>query len=51
MAEALEKARRARMNLLDIMDATISAPRTELSPYAPRIYIMMIDPDKIREVI
>jgi len=51
MAEALEKARRARMNLLDVMDATISAPRTELSPYAPRIYIMMIDPDKIREVI
>ena len=51
MAEALEKARRARMHLLDIMDATIQTPRAELSPYAPRIYIMQIDPDKIREVI
>jgi polyribonucleotide nucleotidyltransferase len=51
MAEALEKARRARMHLLDVMDAAISAPRAELSPYAPRIYIMQIDPDKIREVI
>jgi len=35
MAEALEKARRARMNLLDIMDATISAPRTELRWWHP----------------
>ncbi len=51
MAEALEKARQARMRLLDAMEATISTPRAELSPYAPRIYIMMIDPDKIREVI
>ena len=51
MADALEKARKARMHLLDIMEATIGKPRAELSPYAPRIYIMMIDPDKIREVI
>ncbi|HET9939905.1 MAG TPA: polyribonucleotide nucleotidyltransferase [Candidatus Eisenbacteria bacterium] len=51
MADALEKARRARMHLLDIMDAAIQTPRAELSPYAPRIYIMQIDPDKIREVI
>jgi polyribonucleotide nucleotidyltransferase len=51
MAEALENARKARMHLLDVMDATIREPRAELSPYAPRIYIMMIDPDKIREVI
>jgi polyribonucleotide nucleotidyltransferase len=51
MAEALENARRARLHLLDLMDAAIQAPRAELSPYAPRIYIMMIDPDKIREVI
>jgi len=51
MADALEKARRARMHLLDIMEATLRESRSELSPYAPRIYIMMIDPDKIREVI
>jgi polyribonucleotide nucleotidyltransferase len=51
MAEALDKAKKARMHLLDIMEATLGTPRPELSPYAPRIYIMMIDPDKIREVI
>jgi polyribonucleotide nucleotidyltransferase len=51
MAEALEKARHARLHLLGLMDAALPAPRAELSPYAPRIYIMMIDPDKIREVI
>ena len=51
MAEALERAKKARMFVLGKMDAAIAAPRSELSPYAPRIYIMMIDPDKIREVI
>ena len=51
MADALEKARKARLHLLGIMEATLATPRPELSPYAPRIYIMMIDPDKIREVI
>ena len=51
MAEALEKARLARLHLLDLMDGALQQPRAELSPYAPRIYIMMIDPDKIREVI
>jgi len=51
MADALEKARKARMHLLDVMEAALGKPRPELSPYAPRIYIMMIDPDKIREVI
>src|SRR5881296_2541894 len=51
MSRALEKARAARMHVLGKMEAAIAAPRAELSPYAPRIYIMMIDPDKIREVI
>jgi polyribonucleotide nucleotidyltransferase len=51
MAEALENARKARMFVLDKMEGAIATPRPELSPYAPRIYIMMIDPDKIREVI
>ena len=51
MAEALEKAKRARMHLLDLMEGALQAPRAELSPYAPRIYIMQIVPDKIREVI
>ncbi|TMQ59974.1 MAG: polyribonucleotide nucleotidyltransferase [Candidatus Eisenbacteria bacterium] len=51
MSRALEKARVARMHVLGKMEAAIATPRAELSPYAPRIYIMMIDPDKIREVI
>src|SRR5882672_2991121 len=51
MSRALEKARVARMHVLEKMEAAIQKPRAELSPYAPRIYIMMIDPDKIREVI
>ncbi|MBI4364149.1 MAG: polyribonucleotide nucleotidyltransferase [Candidatus Latescibacteria bacterium] len=51
MSRALEKARVARMHVLDKMEGAIAKPRAELSPYAPRIYIMMIDPDKIREVI
>jgi polyribonucleotide nucleotidyltransferase len=51
MATALEKAREARLYVLEKMYATIDKPRAELSPYAPRIYVMMIDPDKIRDVI
>ncbi|MGE5174771.1 MAG: polyribonucleotide nucleotidyltransferase [Hyphomicrobiales bacterium] len=51
MAEALEKAKKARMFVLGKMEGAITQPRPELSPYAPRIYIMMIDPDKIRDVI
>ncbi|HEU4333372.1 MAG TPA: polyribonucleotide nucleotidyltransferase [Candidatus Eisenbacteria bacterium] len=51
MAEALAKANKARMHVLDKMEAAIAQPRPELSPHAPRIYVMQIDPDKIREVI
>ena len=50
MAEALDRAKKARLFVLDKMNAAIQTPRAELSPYAPRIYI--VDrPDKIREVI
>jgi polyribonucleotide nucleotidyltransferase len=51
MREALEQARRARVEILDKMDAVISEPRKELSPYAPRIYTLSIPPDKIRDLI
>ena len=51
MAEALEQARRGRLHILDIMDQTIATPREEMSPYAPRIEIMMIPIDRIRDVI
>jgi polyribonucleotide nucleotidyltransferase len=51
MQEALEQARRARLFILDKMNAVIATPRESLSPYAPRIYTLTIPTDKIREVI
>ena len=51
MRKALEQARKARLEILDIMCATIDAPRGEMSRWAPRIYTMKIPVDKIREVI
>lgn len=51
LEEALEKARIGRLFILDKMAETISTPKDDLSPYAPRIFTMQIDPDKIREVI
>lgn len=51
MAEALEKARRARHKILDIMEKTIERPRADISPYAPRILTLMIPVDKIGAVI
>ncbi len=51
MAEALEQARVARMEIMDSMMATIDAPREEMSPYAPRMLTIQIDPDKIGAII
>ncbi|MEA3311334.1 MAG: polyribonucleotide nucleotidyltransferase [candidate division WOR-3 bacterium] len=51
LAEAIGKATRARMHILDVMDKTISAPRSELSEFAPRIATLVIPHDKIGEVI
>jgi polyribonucleotide nucleotidyltransferase len=51
MAEALEQARRGRLEILGKMVAAIAEPRTELSQYAPRIYTTKIPTDKIRELI
>ena len=51
MAEALEQARRGRLEILDKMNAAISTPRAQLSQYAPRIYTTKIPTDKIRELI
>jgi len=48
---ALKQAREGRMTILKHMMETISEPRRELSPYAPKILTMTIDPEKIREVI
>lgn len=49
--EALAQAHKARLEILDNMLACISEPRTQLSPYAPKIAMMNIDPDKIKDVI
>lgn len=51
LEEALEKARIARLQILDNIEATIDEPREKLSPFAPIIYIILIDPEKIGEVI
>lgn len=51
MADALDRAKAGRAHILQHMLTTIDRPRTELSPYAPRIEKIQINPDKIREVI
>jgi DNA polymerase III epsilon subunit family exonuclease len=51
MRDALEQARIGRLFILDKMTAVISASRSELSPYAPRIHTLKIPVDKIRDVI
>lgn len=48
---ALEQAREGRLHIIDKMEEAISEPREELSPYAPRIITMQIDPSKIGDVI
>ncbi|MGH7764183.1 MAG: polyribonucleotide nucleotidyltransferase [Candidatus Dormibacteraceae bacterium] len=49
--QALEQAREARLFVLDKMLAVIPKPRGEMSSYAPRITTIMINPDKIRDII
>lgn len=51
LAEALQLARQARLSILDMITAVIPSPRAELSPYAPRIFSMNIDKEKIGLVI
>jgi polyribonucleotide nucleotidyltransferase len=51
LAEALNQAREARLEILGKMSSAISASRSELSPYAPRMYEITIDPSKIGSVI
>jgi polyribonucleotide nucleotidyltransferase len=51
MQQALEQAKTARLNILEQMNQVLPAPRSEMSPYAPRITTIKIHPDKIREVI
>ena len=51
MREALEQARKGRLELLDTMDATISAANEQKSAFAPRIHTIQIPTDKIRDLI
>jgi polyribonucleotide nucleotidyltransferase len=51
MAEAIEKARVARLSILESMAQTIAQPRSELSRYAPRIITVRINPEKIGALI
>jgi polyribonucleotide nucleotidyltransferase len=49
--QAFERARDARTKILDMMAGILPEPRSELSPYAPRIHVLKIDPDKIGALI
>ena len=51
LKEALAQAKKGRMQILDHMATTISEVRPELSKYAPKVKMLRINPDKIREVI
>ncbi len=51
MAKALEQARQGRLHILGEMNKAISAPRAEMSPWAPRITTLHIKQDKIRDLI
>ena len=51
LKEALAQAKKARMEILDLMTSVISEPRKELSKYAPKIEQFTINPEKIRDVI
>ena len=51
LEEALAQAKKARFEILDVIEAQISEPRSEVSEYAPKTEVFMINPDKIKEVI
>jgi len=51
ISQALDKAKKARLHILDIMDQAIPQPRSQLSKYAPRIITIQIRPDKIGDLI
>jgi len=51
LGQALEEAKEGRFYILDIMDGAIDRPRSSVSPYAPRIEILDINPDRIGALI
>lgn len=51
LTEALEQAKKARLEILTVLTDTLATPRAELSPYAPKIEMIQIPPQKIKDVI
>lgn len=51
LGQALEEAKEGRLYILDIMDKALDRPRSSVSPYAPRIEILEVDPDRIGALI
>jgi polyribonucleotide nucleotidyltransferase len=51
MRQALHQAKEGRLHILGVMNATLPAPRTNVSGHAPRIITLKVKPDKIREII
>ena len=51
LTEALEQARQARIQILDVIETAMPEPRADLSPYAPRLTILHVAPDKLGAVI
>jgi len=51
LKESLERAKKARLEILEIQKKTLAQPRKELSIFAPRVYIISINPEKIGAVI
>lgn len=51
LEEALKQAKKARLEILDVMSKAIDKPRPEVSKYAPKLETFMVNPDKIRDII
>ena len=51
LKEALDQAKKARLQVLDVITGAIKEPRKEVSKYAPKVVTFMIDPEKIKDVI
>jgi polyribonucleotide nucleotidyltransferase len=51
LQEALEQARKGRIHILGVMEEALQQPREEISPYAPRIITLHVNPEKIRDII
>ncbi|MDU1829178.1 polyribonucleotide nucleotidyltransferase, partial [Anaerococcus sp.] len=51
LEESLQNAKQARMQILDLIESTINSPREDISDYAPRLFTIDIDPEKVRDVI